>query len=302
MRDAGPSPHRRAGSARRSGAAARAGSGRSPRPNWHAAEAHRRRGPPGRRARPGGRRRIRPARLAMPRARFAVDIGPGRGRRRRHLVARRQPRRTAAAVGQGGFGGRAGAGHARGPLGAHGPAPARCRERPAATVRWWRRPLDRGPSYAGVRRDRRRASAARRPWRSAGPWRPSAGSTRCWWSPTCPRSPPSPITIWSCASSHRGSGPSPPLQIVEGSARVVELSRMLSGRPDSADGPTPRRGAARPTASPSERPAFQLPTIPGERPGRGRVRWPTGGSTESRTGIDSSGGASWRSTSSSPVA
>ena len=77
---------------------------------------------------------------------------------------------------------------------------------------------------------------------------------------------------------------------VDGPARVVELSRMLSGRPDSA---TARRHAeellapAVPPVSLHRGSATLEARIPlrrsAARQGRGRVRWPTGGSTESRT-------------------
>ncbi len=78
---------------------------------------------------------------------------------------------------------------------------------------------------------------------------------------------------------------------VDGAARVVELSRMLSGRPDS---PTARRHAEEllsqrqglcPGASAPSRAKGFIPVglHPPVRPAeRDRVGWPTGGSTESR--------------------
>ena len=72
-------------------------------------------------------------------------------------------------------------------------------------------------------------SAAAPPPPSAAAWPSSPAATRCWSSPTCPRSPPTP-TGTSPSRRPRPTGPpAPSVRLLDDAGRVGELSRMLAG-------------------------------------------------------------------------
>ena len=155
--------------------------------------------------------------LAMPHARIEVTVGePDPGDDVTFLLGA-NPGEARPAAGQGGLGGRAGPGHA-------GPAPG----------------AHRRPAHHGLRRGRRRRGGRGRP--GGGP-RPGRGGP----APPGPgghapgpggrvRPPPA----RRAQGGDRQDGPWPHAAVLDDDDRVVELARMLSGRPDSA---TARRHA-----------------------------------------------------------
>ena len=148
--------------------------------------------------------------LAMPSARFTIRVEGEGSARPRDLRTGRQPGRAGPAAGQGGVGRRAVPHHA-----GRAPGPDRRTRACWSSTRWTP------------------ASAARPPPRWARPWPGSATTPRCWWSPTWPRWRPRPTTRSRCARSRRGGRTRSEVTVLDPEARVVEISRMLSGSPDS---------------------------------------------------------------------
>ncbi len=96
------------------------------------------------------------------------------------------------------------------------------------------------PSHHGLRRGRRRGGRRGGPGGRAAPWPRWPSAIRCSWSPTWPRWPPAPGNSSGCARSVDEGRTVAHAAVLEDDDRVVELARMLSGRPGSA---TARRHA-----------------------------------------------------------
>ena len=96
-------------------------------------------------------------------------------------------------------------------------------------------------AHPGVRRGRRRDRRARRPWPWAGPWPTWPPTARSSSSPTWPRWRPSPTAQIGVTKRVGDGSVTSQAVLIEGDERVVELSRMLSGTPDS---PRVREAAA----------------------------------------------------------
>ena len=155
--------------------------------------------------------------LAMAEARLEVPVaaeGPGEAV---ELPLGANPGEAGAAPGPGGLGRRAGPGHA-------GPPPGRLG----------------GPPDDGLRRGRRRGGRRGRAGGGRGAARGRPATTRCSWSPTWPRWPSQADAQISVRKRRRRGRTVTTATALEGEDRVVELSRMLSGHPDSDAGPAPR--------------------------------------------------------------
>ncbi len=124
------------------------------------------------------------------------------------------------------------------PLAAN-PGTRRCRSPRWPRVASWRGPCSRCASCSPTRPPpscstrSTRASAGPRPSPSAGRWPASGASTRCSSSPTCRRWRRTPTRRCRWPSTATTRRPCRGRRVLDPDERVVELSRMLSGQPDS---------------------------------------------------------------------
>ena len=303
FRRRGPGPPGRAGLPRRAGRRARSRTDRARAAELAQAEAElaaaRRAAAPGLAAAIEDRLR----QLAMPRARFGVEVGDDEAARTVTWLLAANPGEPLLPLAKVASGGEL----ARTMLAVRlvlGGAPTGGRRR--------RRPARRRRPDAGLRRGRRRHRRRGGRRRRPGPGRPRPATTRSWSSPTWPRWRPSPTSRSPCARPRSTAGPWPASTSSTDRQRVVELSRMLSGQPDSATGPPPRRGAAGQRPEPNGEASRSEPGRSASEPSRSAVRvsWPSWVHPRSALVVSAPTDGNradlrswlWRSTSSSPAA